>query len=543
MIEREREAGADTPEAREKHPLLAGELWFIVLAGLAVRILVAWLTAVVNPDGTLYIHQARAVYYGLWDQLTSCDYGIVHVSNYPFLIAGAYALIGDWVAAAKSISILFGALTIVPIYLLARRFFDRRISWLTALSYALIPELAFSSAQVLRDPIFWFFLSLGLYFFILALEREDGRGAGPYLALAALAFLVAAWARIEAVLFIGLSAGFLLLPGQPGKLRSLISFVGPLALTAAAALAWLSLTDHSAGPVIPQDGMTILTQPLSRLLELRQTLFDLRYNPPAGLTPDFLTWAGDTIWLIALAAVVHTTMETFFYPFFGLALIGLIGLGFKLKTDRRVLYLSLLAGLSLIALYIGVIATWFTIRRYWVLVILASFVFLGFGLENALAYLGSRFRIAGKTAAAIACAAIVLVSLPKSLVPHETDKAVYKDIGLTVARMEGSGRAISIVATGPSSALSWAIFYANLDYRGAPCPRPDEAVLASFRGKNGSELVGKLKAGEVDYFLWLERQWPAAAAFLAEGDPPAGLTEVGRWSHPDNLRMILFRVE
>ena len=60
-------------------------LYFIVLLGLAIR-LIAWAnTYVVNPDGTLYIHQAKAIYYGQKEALF-CGYSFV--ANYPVMIAG-----------------------------------------------------------------------------------------------------------------------------------------------------------------------------------------------------------------------------------------------------------------------------------------------------------------------------------------------------------------------------------------------------------------------------------------------------------------------
>ena len=54
----------------------------IFILGLVIRLFACQHTVIVNPDGVYYIHQARAIYYGEWNSLTSC--GVSFLSNYPF---------------------------------------------------------------------------------------------------------------------------------------------------------------------------------------------------------------------------------------------------------------------------------------------------------------------------------------------------------------------------------------------------------------------------------------------------------------------------
>jgi hypothetical protein len=91
----------------------------IIGLGFVIRLFCFQYTAVINPDGAIYIHQARAIYYGLYDSLTTC--GMSYVSIYPIFIAGAYAILADWVIAAKSVSLIFGTMTLVPLYFLLKR--------------------------------------------------------------------------------------------------------------------------------------------------------------------------------------------------------------------------------------------------------------------------------------------------------------------------------------------------------------------------------------------------------------------------------------
>ena len=94
----------------------------VIGLGLGLRLFAFFHTTVISPDGVFFIHQARIIYYGLKDSVNSL--GLVYLSNYPLFIAGVYTIVGDWVASAKLVSLFFGTLTLVPLYLLSRRFFD-----------------------------------------------------------------------------------------------------------------------------------------------------------------------------------------------------------------------------------------------------------------------------------------------------------------------------------------------------------------------------------------------------------------------------------
>ena len=87
-----------------------------------------------------------------------------------------------------------------------KRFFDDRISTLGTLIFALIPFFVSRSVDVVRGPVYWFFLVLGLYFLVVHIDK----GKRLFLFLSSMSFLMAVWARIEAVLFIIVSCFYLL---------------------------------------------------------------------------------------------------------------------------------------------------------------------------------------------------------------------------------------------------------------------------------------------------------------------------------------------
>jgi hypothetical protein len=68
--------------------------------GFLLRLYACWATFIIPPDGALYLYQAKMIVNGQWDKITGC--GLGYLSNYPLLIAGAYAVFHDWVIAAQS---------------------------------------------------------------------------------------------------------------------------------------------------------------------------------------------------------------------------------------------------------------------------------------------------------------------------------------------------------------------------------------------------------------------------------------------------------
>lgn len=110
----------------------------VIILGFVLRLFACQYTYIINNVGTIYIHQARAIYYGLWSVVNSCT--VNYLSLYPILIAATYGILEDWVVSAKTVSIFFGTITLIPLYLLTKRFFKAEISILVTLIFALYSD-------------------------------------------------------------------------------------------------------------------------------------------------------------------------------------------------------------------------------------------------------------------------------------------------------------------------------------------------------------------------------------------------------------------
>ena len=180
--------------------LLANSYLVVALViGFILRLYAVEHIYVINTDSVYYIYQARAVANNMWNAAQSC--GPYHfISIYPFFIVLFHNFISDWMVAAQVTSLFFGIITIVPLYFLLRRFFSHTVAGIVALIFACNPFFVRESAEIMKDPVFWFFSVLGIYLFIKAADK----GKGEIFFLSSLSFCLASLARIEGlVLFSG----------------------------------------------------------------------------------------------------------------------------------------------------------------------------------------------------------------------------------------------------------------------------------------------------------------------------------------------------
>jgi len=505
----------------------------IIGLGFVIRLFCFQYTSIINPDGVLYIHQARAIYYGLSDSLTSCSLNFL--SNYPIFIAGAYTIFGDWVIAAKSVSLIFGTMTLVPLFFLLKRFFDDRISLLTTLIFAVMPVFIDRSVDVVRAPVFWFFSVLGLYLFVSQINNRNN----VYLLLSSLCFLMATWARIEAILYIIVSGVYIVLVKQEKKLERLIIFVSPVVVLASVVISGLIIKFSELNLFRHKSMLSYVQSSVAGYESIRASLQELVSESPDSILTRFFRTARSLTWWVALGTLIKSTVETFFYPFFLVFVIGFKGIWRKIKQDRHISYLSLLSISAFFFLYIVVLRIWEMPTRYVGVLIFPSIIFVGFGLEKILLFCKSRFNLKEHVAVFIVCFLILAFALPKNLNPREADKLVFKEIGGLIADREGNDKEIK-VATSLHS-VGWISFYANLNYKGAPRPKQNYD-LDKILGKSYEEFLRNLRERGISYFLWEENHWPKESASYIERQNPEDFVKIGTWSHPDTGKLILFKV-
>jgi 4-amino-4-deoxy-L-arabinose transferase-like glycosyltransferase len=174
----------------------------VAAVALAIRLLVADSLSVIEPDGVAYVAIAREF------QATGSAFDPLFHPLYPIVIALVEPLIGSWEAAGRWVSAIFGALVILPAFVLARGVVGRQAALLAVILIAIHPRLVLNSASVLCEATYTFLLVSS----VLAARR--GLAAGPHalIALAGLGFGLAYLVRPEgAVYLVGLLAAVLVM--------------------------------------------------------------------------------------------------------------------------------------------------------------------------------------------------------------------------------------------------------------------------------------------------------------------------------------------
>ena len=515
--------------------LFSREAVLVLLLGVVIRLFAFYYTFIIVPDGVLYIHQARVLYYGQWEALTSC--GQSYLSSYPIFIAGAYIIFHDWVIAGMSVSLFFGSITLVPIYFLMKQFFNERISILGTLIFALTPVLVGRSVDVIRDPVYWFFLVFGVFFFVSHINKRNYL----YLFISNFSFLAASWARIEAILFVIISCIYILAVRQNNKIRKFAVFISPLLIVVLLAVTGASLFQvpinkfHRADQILGKFAGAV-----EQYKNVREGLAELAHNQAEGNLKYFLPEARNTIWLIALGTLLNRSLEAFFYPYFLIFIIGLIGIWKKINSDLRVLYCFILAVSGLILLYVHILQTWMMYYRFLAIVIFPSFIFAGYGLERIIHLLRSRFNLNKSMAYSIVCFLILISALPKNLQKRGADKIVFRQIAEVITNREDNRHVIEISTSRHTH--RWISFYTNLSYKGAPCPEPAINLTWGKYANDYGKLFLHLKKSGVKYFLWEENHWPIQTFKVNESPYSQNFKALGHWYHPDTGQMILFAV-
>lgn len=182
----------------------------VAAAALAIRLLVAEFLTVIDPDGVAYVAIAREF------RSSGSPFDPIFHPLYPIAIALAEPLIGGWEAAGRRVSAFFGALVIVPAFVLARGVVGRQAALLAVMLLAIHPRLVLNSASVLGEAIYTFLLVSSV------LVARRGLVAGPHalIALAGLGFGLAYLVRPEGAVYLVGLIGVLLVMVVSGRARA-----------------------------------------------------------------------------------------------------------------------------------------------------------------------------------------------------------------------------------------------------------------------------------------------------------------------------------
>jgi len=209
MRRAENTIGSGTPQAdAAERRRTRNTLLLAFLAALLVRGVAAWYAGSAQPQEVRYITIARGILSGAgFHGLDNRFPDIIQPPLYPMMLAVALMLPGPDLGIARGVSLLLGALLILPCAIIARRLFGEPAARRAACLVAVYPLLADMSSAAITESTFALLVTLAALGLWRSLELETTRPgrllagvSGLLLGLSfltrpeGLTYLMAAWA-------------------------------------------------------------------------------------------------------------------------------------------------------------------------------------------------------------------------------------------------------------------------------------------------------------------------------------------------------------
>ncbi|HEY4311178.1 MAG TPA: glycosyltransferase family 39 protein [Pirellulales bacterium] len=147
-------------------------LLLVLLAAFVPRAIMAWRVDTVCADGVIYFQLAGELEQGRADP---DDVSHLQSGTFPLALATLHRWGLDWESAAKFYGVLAATLAVLPLFGWVRRQFDNRVAVLACLLYDSHPKLIEWSPEAVREPSFWLFFLLSIYFLWRAAVEVDWR--------------------------------------------------------------------------------------------------------------------------------------------------------------------------------------------------------------------------------------------------------------------------------------------------------------------------------------------------------------------------------
>lgn len=355
-------------------------LVFVLCLSLAIKIILALFTKVINPDGVLYITAAQHFASGDF----KAGLAIYPMPAYSLFIVLVHFLVRDWIIAALTVNIVMSVSILIPLYLLTKNLFDQRAAFWACVAFALSPLPNHWSIEIIRGPSFMFFFGWAAYFGHCASQT----GKLSLFSLAALFAMLSAMFRVEGLIFFPCSILFLtalLLRRANDRISKIkgICILVAFPLVSAATLFLLLGSSWSS------------YSRLSELIQKAQSLFSLGFLDNYKLIHQQLKTLGagsygnsftvfasrylQTIYLIGL-------LELFIKVLFPAYLIPLV-LGFKHSKLRNRGFILFLSGCYVLSIYLYLISMNTVSDRFVFVPSALLYPWIGVGLDRLYAFL------------------------------------------------------------------------------------------------------------------------------------------------------------
>jgi len=467
----------------------------LVFAGaFAVRFYLAFFSNIITPDGLMYIRTAKLIETGESAKLT--EFTFVHL--YPYLVLLAHKIFPDWETAGRMVSVMMGSLAAVPLFLLVKGMFGARIASITALFYIINPRLAEYSADVLREPTFWFFSMTALW---LAWEGMSRRNL-IWMILSNVSTALAAFARIEGVaIFVVVLfwIAWYFLKTKPDA-KKLFLYLCVYIFTLPVLL--LPFIFIFSEVFAKWDFAFTLTKIWLLVTSKSGEALDLPPDTIQAVRPELVTFlelAKSQKYVIFISDILLKLAKSLNVAFFFLALIGIFGRK-NVAYNKNEIPVAIWFGIFFLSAFLYITKVYYFSTRHGTLLAFPMLIWAGIGFIELKEQLCSWFKRIYPSApfikhmAVILIFAILIAILPKALSPGGYEKRELKEAG---AYLKAKGYSGAIFAGEPG--LYRVAFYAGSEFIPLPFVKKEEELADLMRENKAEFLILDKKTGSASY--------------------------------------------
>ena len=437
---------------------------------------------IITNDGLLYIKIAKSISSGDLQGVT--DYGFFNL--YSFLIALFQIALHDWEFSGKMVSIVFGTLTIIPLFFLTKRLFNQNVAIVSALLYCIHPRFVEYSSDVLREPVFWFFSVTALW---LTWEGISRKKYFPFV-LSSLATGLAIFSRLEGALVffvVILWILWFLFSDRRNRKKGLLYvfiFVFSLPILASPGLVILKnkLNRWEAGLSI--DKIPQLIYGNNQQLELEQEFS----RDVSGKSQAFYNLSTRHRYTTFLAEVLYKFFKSSNIVLFLLFICGIYKRRFIPYSQKDIIVLIWFS-LAFLGSYLYAAKTYYLGTRHGLLMVLPALAWTGIGFyeirERIRKWLGgvNLFQRYARFDTVFLVILILVALVPQTVFSYRHDKVEIKKAGIELKKMGFSNTTFIVQPT-----LSRVAFYADAEATYLP-DETDENKLVAFLDEHKDQLL------------------------------------------------------
>lgn len=349
--------------------------WYAALGSLLLSLWIIHQNGIINGDGILYLHAARAFLDQGWRAAAD-------IYPWPFF-SGLVALLQhvSGLSLENSAyvinSLLYALLVVVFVTLVGELHASRRIHFYAALLVLLLPSLNGYRDYIIRDVGYWAFYLIGLLYFLRYLR-------GPRLSHAlawGLSMLVATLFRIEGLAFLCVLPLFLLLQFEHGwrtRLLRLLQMNIVLIVSAAMLALFFALGEINFMGRLGDPILLLQKFAHSATTGIEQKAEALRIAVLGRYAKDF---AFPSVIMIQIMILTSYVLSGFGLAHLILSVRGILRAKLSASCRPALLFLLWAALLQILILVVFVVGQFFLTGRFVIALVLTCLVFAALGLE------------------------------------------------------------------------------------------------------------------------------------------------------------------